>query len=659
MLSKEHEARPHVIGYGCDSGHPPPATKNARGSSLRVARCFFLSSAAFAVVVSTAACSSEGSCADTATCPSDPDARVEADATEQDAALADVAEAGDAGDVSVNADGGDPSDRRDAVDALDRSEEGDRWTMGDTSKADLAAIDVAAIDVADGGVDGLPDAQPDAPACIVDAGRSPTDSPCMVTERYGMFVSPAGSDATGAGTRAAPFQTINRGLQAAKRETMRVFLCDNGSGFTDPVVIDATLDGIAVYGGFECTGWTLGAVNQRTHVHPPAGPALTVDGVTTGATFENLELRSADAATGASSIAVHIRSSLQVIFRNSRLVAGKGGAGQAGSNGVAGQDGQPTGPGQRGKPASCVPPIVSQAGGIAVAGACGSKGGNGGACDTASGSGPGESGTPLDGVDPPNRANGATNWIHNSNGGKGSDGVAGAAGLANAKAGTFFAAGYAPAPAGGDGTDGYVAQGGGGGSAGEADPSNLCIGASGGAGGMGGCGGMHGTGGGAGGASIALFSWISGITLDKCELVSADGGPGGNGGNGGLGGLGSQGAEGGAGSVYLDAGYYLVGAGSGGAGGNGGPGGGGAGGNGGPTYGIVYAGGRPSQVGGTTVLRGAGGAKGMGGINGPSNPPDGGAPDAATPDGAPAPDGGVVRASDGTVGDAAYELAIP
>jgi hypothetical protein len=59
------------------------------------------------------------------------------------------------------------------------------------------------------------------------------------------------------------------------------------------------------------------------------------------------------------------------------------------------------------------------------------------------------------------------------------------------------------------------------------------------------------------------------------------------------------------------------------------------------------------------VVRGAGGAKGLGGTSGSSSFPDGGAPDAATLDGASTPDAGVARAADGVAGDAAYELAIP
>ncbi|HMI89476.1 MAG TPA: hypothetical protein VK550_35620 [Polyangiaceae bacterium] len=570
-----------------------------------------------------------------------------------------MSESGAARDVSTGEDHVDGVDRADAGGAADRSEASDRSTTADTASADRPALDAvdALVDTTDEG-QATPDGQSDSSVCDVDAGRSPTDNPCIVSERYGIFVAPNGSDATGAGTRAAPFQTINRGLQASKRETMRVFVCDNGAGFVDPVAIDATLDGLAVYGGFECVGWTL-AANARTRIHPPTGPALSISDLTVGVTLENLDLQAADAAPSASSIAVRIQSSLQVLLRNSRLLAGKGGAGHSGSNGVAGPNGEPVGPSQLGKPASCTPPIGSQAGGIAISSSCGSKGGNGGACDVTLGSLPGGNGSPTDNVDPPNQANGGTHWLEDRSGRKGSDGVAGSPGAANSKAGMFSGAGYTLAAPGADGADGHAAQGGGGGSAGEPDLSNWCVGASGGAGGMGGCGGTHGTGGGAGGAAVALLSWMSGITLDKCELISADGGPGGNGGGGGAGGLGALGAEGGDGIMDVDAGASLVGAGMGGPGGKGGTGGGGAGGNGGPTYGIVYAGGRPSQIGGTTVVRGAGGAKGIGGGTGIVSLPDGGATDGGMPDGSGTQDGGVIRAADGLSGDAAYELAVP
>jgi hypothetical protein len=439
---------------------------------------------------------------------------------------------------------------------------------------------------------------------------------------------------------------------------MRVFACDEGSGYTDPITIDASLDGVAVFGGFDCTGWKI-AGNARTRVHPPAGPALAVSGLTVGATLENFELQAADGATGASSIAVRVDVSQQLIIRRSRIVAGKGGAGANGLDGLKGSDGDPVGLDQQGRPAACNSLITSQSGGAGLSNACGSKGGEGGGCDSLLITGyPGYAGMPLQGVDPPGRQNGGTICLADCHGHQGSDGVAGGLGIANSLGGKVTAAGYTPALPGGDGTPGHVAQGGGGGAGTVTDYSVTgCVGATGGAGGLGGCGGGAGSGGSAGGASIALFSWTSGITLDGCSLESADGGRGGNGGNGNVGGIGSQGALGG--DRYNDGNIAIYAGGNGGLGGNGGPGGGGAGGNGGPSYGIVYAGGRPSQIGGTTVVRGAGGAKGSGGFSGVANLTDGGVVEGGTPDGSSTPDAGSMRAPDGLPGEAAYELAVP
>jgi hypothetical protein len=99
-------------------------------------------------------------------------------------------------------------------------------------------------------------------------------------------------------------------------------------------------------------------------------------------------------------------------------------------------------------------------------------------------------------------------------------------------------------------------------------------------------------------------------------------------------------------------------------------GGGGAGGNGGPSYGIVYAGGRPSQSGGTTIARGSGGPKGRGGGVGGGPVLDGGLEDGGLEGGGvdsgpmdvggSLPEGGVAPpAPDGLPGEEAYEIAIP
>ncbi|HMJ50856.1 MAG TPA: hypothetical protein VK540_02240 [Polyangiaceae bacterium] len=611
------------------------------------ARTLFLSAAAWLAATVAGACVAQGPCAETATCPVGTDARSEPETGSADDG---GAPDGDAADVSHVDDRTDGANRSDAADVADISREGDGSTP-DGPTADRASdgrVDGDTGNTSDGAADAS------APECNLDAGRSPTDNPCIVNERYGIFVSPTGSDATGAGTRGAPFRTLNRGLHAAKTETMRVFVCDNGSEYADPITIDATLDGLAVYGGFDCAGWTLVA-NARIRVRPPAGPALTISGLTIGVTFENFELQAMDAAIGASSIAVRVEGSQRVVFRRTRIAAGKGGAGANGIHGQKGSDGDPPGPEHRGRSALCPSSITSQAGGLPSSSTCGSKRGEGGASDSLLAIGaPGQPGLPMLGVDPPDQQNEGTMCIEDCHGKRGSDGVAGVPGSANPQGGTISSTSYTPGPAGGGGTPGHVAQGGGGGAGTVTDYSTTqCVGASGGAGGLGGCGGGAGTGGGAGGASIGLLSWASGITLDGCALESVDGGGGGSGGNGSVGGIGGQGAIGGVG--YDGATFQILASGDGGWGGHGGPGGAGAGGNGGPSYTIAHAGGRPLQIGGTTVVRGTGGAKGIGGLGPIVGFPDGGAPEG----GAGTPDGGNLRAPDGFPGAAAAELVLP
>ena len=637
----------------------------ARRLCRRCGRAAFLTAAAV-VAATMAACGADAPCIETATCPPlGGDAQPDRNVSDADAG---TASDGSSADGSAPSDAGSPGDRADRAETPpDRSAPPDAGTGRDADggrPSDSSVSSDRSADHADGGAISTPDAAmdaaPDVPVCDPDAGRSPAENPCIVSDRYGVFVSPAGSDTTGVGTRGAPFRTIMRGLRAAKPESARVFVCDDGTGYTDPIALDPTLDGVTIHGGFECAGWTLPA-NQRTRIHPPAGPALSIGNLTAGATLDRFELVAADAAPGASSIAVIIQTSMHVVLRNSRLVSGKGGAGSAGIDGAPGKDGDPVGPAQRGLPA--IPSIGwAQSGGIAVAGACGSKGGNGGGYDANTTEWqPGQSGAPMVNVTPPNVENGATDPVHLINGLPGSTGDRGAVGAVNPKGGTFSVAGYAPAATAGAGSDGFPGQGGGGGA------SNLgssgFLGATGGAGGMGGCGGRAGTGGGGGGASVALLSWTSGVTLEGCEVVSADGGAGGKGGQGGVGGKGSDGAEGGDG-FNEDAGVTLDRGGLGGPGGAGGSGGPGAGGNGGPSYAIVYAGGRPAQIGGTTVLRGNGGAPGAGGgvgstttRDGGTIPDDGGQDSGAIDAGA---DGGTgFRAPDGLPGEAAYELAIP
>ncbi len=435
----------------------------------------------------------------------------------------------------------------------------------------------------------------------------PRDGGCV----EGIFVAPRGADA-GNGSKAQPFGNLTVALRAAQASGKPVYACDDGTGFSEQLTVDSSLDGVVAYGGFDCGTWAAGS--SRTVVRSADTTALRITGLKLGAVFERFEFRSADAtAAGSSSIAVMVDSSKQVVLRNVKITAGKGADGLAGTDGTKGADGLPAEAHQQGLGATCR--AEGRAGGEwDEMSACGSRGGAGG--DGKKGQ-MGTNGNP--GV-PVRATNGGS-----AGGGNGSAGAVGGSGTVGSGAptgGTVSPNGYAPAGPGGDGLgDGEPGQGGGGGGASDA-PAGDCWGASGGAGGMGGCGGKLGTGGSSGGASIALLTWESEVTLDSCILVSSNGGNGGKGGNGGAGGKGQDGAIGGPG-YSEDAGMAIGPGGKGGKGGDGGFGAPGAGGNGGPSHVIVTKGTAPVQLGSTTLTHGASGQKGTGGTAGEGHAPSG------------------------------------
>jgi hypothetical protein len=437
---------------------------------------------------------------------------------------------------------------------------------------------------------------------------APSESLC-VNESIALLVSSRGNDVGATGKRGAEFKTIGAALRAAKTGPKRIYVCDDGAVYPEAITVDATidaaLDGIAIYGGFDCADWGYQSA-RRAKIAPASGPALMVKGAATGVTLVDLELASANATSpGASSIAAVLDSSMNVVFQRLKITAGGGADGAPGTDGAKGADALAVSGMQAGFAAGCPAPSPSQLGGgwPTTANVCGSLGGAGGTATAQNEGSPGLRGIPA----------GANNagMAGGGDGLKGDDGPAGAAALANAGAGAFSAAGYQPASPGGDGGDGIPGQGGGGGGASHAT-GTTCLGASGGAGGMGGCAGKKGTGGASGGASVALVSWLSGLTLDHCDVSAANGGAGGKGGSGGLGGSGKDGAAGGP-AYVSDAGDNISRGGHGGPGGSGGLGGSGAGGNGGPSYWLVYKGVGPMRTGGS-IAGGMPGAAGVGGM---------------------------------------------
>jgi hypothetical protein len=587
------------------------------------------------------ACGEDVPCAATATCRSEPGD----DASDGDASSREPLSAHDAAtaaDGSSRLGDGEPTDdgpgdiaevgsddaARDRAAELDATSDG-VWDAdqaeaetptrdaGDT--ADALASDCASADAApDGAADTPADTPIDGSTCDISAGQSPLDQPCLVDELYGVFVAPTGSDATGRGTRAAPFRSIARGLQVAALGPKRLFVCDDGAGYAENVVVEPVYDGLAMFGGFDCSRWIMSRY-ARTHVTPESGAALRISRLTAGFVVENFDLRSADGSQGSNSIAAKIDNSTGVVLRRSRIAAGRGGAGADGLDGAAGESAIAPALSQSGSAPVCRPDLTSQPGARTVPSSCGAMGGTGGLGTLSvhpAGSNAGTNGQPTTWVSPANRRNEGTTCQGDTaaggaaDGAPGADGMSGIAGGRMPPGGGYTADGFT-GYAGVAGTDGYPGQGGGGG---VGCPATVgCVGPSGGAGGAGGCGGLRGTGGTAGGASIGLYSWRSAIHLDQCEVSASDGGSGGKGGDGGLGGKGNAGGKGNVGHDGSSP------SGAGGMGGTGGSGAAGSGGNGGPSYGIFYAGDRPTTTTGTAIAHGLGGAAGAGGIT-PASP---------------------------------------
>ncbi len=445
--------------------------------------------------------------------------------------------------------------------------------------------------------------------CLPDTDTPASDA-CVVSEAFGVFASPGGSDGTGTGTQLSPYATLGKAMDVAKGSGKRVYACGSAGNYGENLVVGTARDGVSVYGGLDCTSpgaWSYGASKVAT-VAPSSGIALSVSGLVTGVTFTDMGFQAPDApatapasGAGASSIAVVVSDSAGVVFTRGTIKGGHGQPGAAGTlapysnfptasdlHGNSGTDSA----GGLAKPASCP----------GVASATATSGGKGG--DPPSGSGdPGQPDLSDAGTGGPGGGT-CSNGNDGFSGIAGSDG-AGASTLGTLSGTTWLSSGGTSGSAGGPGQGGSGggAQAGGGGGGG-------------GAGGCGGAGAGHGSG---GGGSVALLAVNStALSLNGVQLIA------GTAGAGGPGGAGQPGqSPGGVRGVATGAGGCNGG--NGGAGGNGGGGGGGAGG---PSVGVLYSGTAPTLDSATMSsfqagIPGAGGEGGAvaadGGLSGSNN----------------------------------------
>jgi hypothetical protein len=453
-------------------------------------------------------------------------------------------------------------------------------------------------DTSVGSADARLDVQEEEAAPVCDGTKTPSEDPCVIDVKYGVFVSPLGSDTTGTGSESAPYKTLGRALTVAQGK--RVYACATAGVYDEKVTIAA---GATVFGGFDCStsAWSYLMTRSAT-VRPMAtGVVLTLSGAAR-IEVENVAFEARDATeAGGSSLAAWANGAASVVLRRVTLVAGSGKAGAEvvttpNYTGAAAPNGNSTTTAMGAAEQSCA---TICANGVH---ATGGKGGNGALVAPA---GNGDVGRPP--ITPPQPAiatgAGGLGDIGDGSGcgvGKrGSNAPPAAGGVGATRAGTLSASGWAPA-SGIGGAVGGAGQGGGGGGGGVA-PAGL---GGGGGGACGGCGGAAGPGGRSGGSSFALLSFMSSVTLDACVLTA------------GLAASGSKGGDGQAGQGGGISGNPNGGCSAGG-GGTGAQGGGGGGGAGGVSVAVGYIGTLPTLNAATTsrfAPTGAlGGAPGLGG----------------------------------------------
>ncbi len=506
--------------------------------------------------------------------------------------------------------------------------ESTRNDSGDAGADRIGDVGTEATDSSDGETDGSSpidgsDADGDA-GCSSD--RPPSEEACTINEQIGVFVSRTANATGGDGSRARPYANLAVALTRAKTDHKRVYVCDDGMAFVETVTIDASLDGIEVFGGFECASWSY-STDRRTKITASTSPVVTIARLNTGVLLSDLQIDApSGAAPGASSVGVVVSESAGVVLRRVNVTSGNGKDGVNGDNG-GGPSNTSAQAGVHGNDGATACLAKPNPGGAAAESVCNGvpcgtsgRGGDGALNSTAGGDNGGASSTSgKGGIGEPASGLWSCGTGRGQDGDNGTDGAVGASGTG---LGSLAVSGWK----GTDGTDGNPGQPGqGGGGGGGAKAPNACAapdggalsptGASGGGGGSGGCGGIGGKAGTAGGSSIALVSLGSDVTLDACQFAASDAGKGGNGGQGQGGGLGGPGGTGGAGSGNPLSKAACAG-GQGGQGGNGGAGGAGIGGH---SIGVAYRGTPPVGLLQTTVQIGASGIGGQPGVGASGN----------------------------------------
>jgi len=295
-----------------------------------------------------------------------------------------------------------------------------------------------------------------------DPPSDPSD-PCIISETYGVFVSPLGLDSN-PGTQTQPVATVGHAMDLAALAHKAVYACGNaGSYLLENLSVTTARDGVAVYGGFDClttaAAWKYDASDVATMAPAASGYALQVSGLTTGVTFTDFAFTAQPSiGAGESSIAVFVSNSSNVAFTRVKMTA-QDAAGGTGATGAAG--GTPgTDPSNWTAMSLNGTTGSTSTGGLLVTCNCGDSSASVGASAGNSTHSPGN-GSPALGGGVAGTNSEACN-VGGASGADGDNGPASAVDTGSTSLGVVFASGWTPA-SGVKGSNGQVAQGGGGG----------------------------------------------------------------------------------------------------------------------------------------------------------------------------------------------------
>ncbi len=156
---------------------------------------------------------------------------------------------------------------------------------------------------------------------------------CPPSEGLGYFVV-AGSKTDGAdGSRNTPFAKIQDGIDAAKKTTAKSFVYVCVGDYKEALTL---ADGVSIFGGWDCANANWTVVKQHASLHAPSSPAVTGDGLSSGATVDSLDIFAPDGTKDSrSSVGMVLTKSTGLKVSNCTIQAGNGFDGEDGIEGVA------------------------------------------------------------------------------------------------------------------------------------------------------------------------------------------------------------------------------------------------------------------------------------------------------------------------------------